>query len=189
MLRDHRQVARHLALVAATNGHSVDPRYHGLAAVHDALEVRAEEPHVLPVIARPLGVLLLVLLHIAARAEGSVAAPGENDHPYRVIEGGILEGAGQLTERRCGVRVVGVRPIQRDRGDAIALLVQHLAEPEAVRWLRFEVAHRCIPWDEERMGWRPAQLPRDAPARSRFRVGGASAAETKRFAASVNRSW
>src|SRR2546425_11670623 len=67
---------------------------------------------------------LAALLLVAAGAERLVAGAGQHDHADRRIPACVDEGVGQLGD---GLRAEGVthlRPVDRDPGDAVLLLVQ-----------------------------------------------------------------
>ena len=126
VLRHDRQVAGELGFVAAADRHAVQARDDGLAGVQDALDVGAEERHVLPVVARRGDVVLGVLLDVAAGAEGLVAGAGEDDDADGVVEARVAEGGRELFEGAGAVGVVVLRPMDRDRGDEVALACRAL---------------------------------------------------------------
>ncbi len=84
------QVTRDVELVAATDGHAVEPRDNRLGAVLDRLDGLDEAAHPVPVIVRALKELLL-LVEIGAGAEGSVASTGQDHDTDTVIRGGLPE--------------------------------------------------------------------------------------------------
>ncbi len=145
VLRHDREVAGELRLVAAADRHAIEARDDRLAGVQDALDVGAEERHVLPVVARRGDVVLGVLLDVATGAEGLVAGAGEDDHPDRVVEAGVAKGSRELLEGACTVGVVVLRPMDRDGGDEVALHVEHFLESEARGRTGWKLAHGRSP--------------------------------------------
>ena len=145
VLRHDRQVAGELRFVAAADRHAVQTGDDRLAGVQDALDVGAEERHVLPVVARGGDVVLGVLLDVAAGAEGLVAGAGEDDHPDRVVEARVAKGGRELFQGACTVGVVILRPLDGDGGDEVALRVEHFLETEAGGGTRGELAHGMPP--------------------------------------------
>ena len=142
VLRHDREVARQLALVPAPHRHAVDAGDDRFAGVENALDIGAEQRHVLPVVSRGADVRLGVLLHVAARAEGAVAGAGQDDHADRVVEARVPERRAELIEGGGRVGVVVLRPIDRDAGNPAPLLVQHISEGERGGGAAFEQACR-----------------------------------------------
>src|SRR6266542_4474796 len=132
MVRRDGEVTGAVELISPADRHPVDPGDGRLAHVLQRLDRAREVPHVLPVVARPLGVVARVLLHVAARAERLVPRAGEDDDRHAVVARGVLERLLQLAEGPRRIRVVGVGPRDRDRRDPAGLLVVDFLERQIV---------------------------------------------------------
>ena len=115
-----REVAEHVQHVAAADGEAVDHRDHRLGDVADRAVQRL---HVHGALIPGIAAVPALLL-VAAGAERLVAGAGQHDHADRRIPVCVDERVGQLGD---GLRAEGVphlRPVDRDPGDAVLLLVQ-----------------------------------------------------------------
>ena len=115
VLRD-REVAGHPDLLATADAHPVDAADHRLVAGEDPGDHVVEQAHVLPVLLRMPGVVLGVLLGVAAGAEGLVAGAGEDD---AVDVARVRRGAEREDHALHHVGGVGVelrRVVERDPG-------------------------------------------------------------------------
>ena len=153
----HREVAGHADLLPAADAHAVDAADHRLVAGEDRRDHVVEQPHVLPVLLRLAGVVLGVLLGVAAGAEGLVADAGEH---HAVDVAGVAGGAhGQdhALDHVGGVRVELAGVVEPDpgvvqAGDLLAvgparrpLLVAHAGLGEIVdQVVVLELAHRSV---------------------------------------------
>ena len=88
----HGEVAGHADLLPAADAHAVDAADHRLVAGEDRRHHVVEQAHVLPVLLRVPGVVLGVLLGVAAGAEGLVAGAGEHHATDVAGIGGRAEG-------------------------------------------------------------------------------------------------
>ena len=115
ILRD-REVAGHADLPPAADAHAVDAADHRFVAGEDGADHVVEQAHVLAVLLRLAGVVLGVLLGVAAGAEGLVAGAGE-DH---AVDGAVVarraHGQDHALDHVGGVAVELARVVQRDPG-------------------------------------------------------------------------
>jgi len=117
-----------MRLVAAADRHAVQTADHRLAAFQNRLDIAGENPHVLEIVARPLGVVGGVLLDIAACAERFVAGAGVDDHPDAVVPGRVRERLSQFHQAGGAVGVVELGAIDRDGRDPVFFLVNDFLE-------------------------------------------------------------
>src|SRR5207302_811914 len=68
------------------------------------------------------------LLLVAADAEGALAGAGQADHPHLAIRPGRLEAGDQLVDGVGGEGVQALRPVDRDRGQAVLHLVADIGQ-------------------------------------------------------------
>ena len=128
----HREVARHLELVAAADADAVDARERRLADLAQPVVRVLEGAEPLPVALRVAEVLRRPLLEVGADAE---RAPGAGDHDDAdlVVPGRVLARARQLAQHP---EVEGVEPlgtVERDRRARRRLLVDDPLEAELGR--------------------------------------------------------
>ena len=123
VLRDG-EVAGHPDLLAAADAHAVDAADHRLVAAEDGAHHVVEEPHVLPVLLRVAGVVLGVLLRVAAGAEGPSPAPVKTTATTSraLRRGAEARGSSLHHVGRVGVELA--RVVERDPGVVEA---RHLA--------------------------------------------------------------
>jgi hypothetical protein len=150
VLGHHREVARQVELVAAARHDAVDAGDDRLADVAQQIVAGGEDPHPIPVVARPAGVLGRVFLHVAPGAEGLVAGAGQDNDGHAVVPRGVLEGAGHLAQGVGRVGVVEGGPVDGDRRDPVLLRVRDVLEAEGLGGLGLEGTHvaslrsRCV---------------------------------------------
>jgi hypothetical protein len=113
-IRGDREVAGHADLLAARDPHAVDPADGRLLAVEDSVDHGVEEIHVLAVLVRPPGVVLGVLLGVAAGAEGAVAGTREDDRHHATVKRGVGEGGDHTLHHLGGVGVELARVVEGD---------------------------------------------------------------------------
>jgi hypothetical protein len=112
----HREVAGHADLLAAADAHAVDAADHRLVAGQDGADHVVEQPHVLAVLLRLAGVVLGVLLGVAAGAEGLVARTGEDHAVHRAVVARGAQGQDHALDHVGGVGVELAGVVQRDPG-------------------------------------------------------------------------
>src|SRR5581483_6966076 len=136
------QVTSQVEFVASADDHAVQPRNRRLADIPQRVDTRLEPANPLPVVARAPGVLIGVLAHVAAGAEGVLAGAGEHYHRHAVVPRSVGERLGQLPGGDGATAVVDLGAIEGDARHPVLLLVQDLLELEVRRVLWLEMAHR-----------------------------------------------
>ena len=114
VVRGHGQVAGQVELVAAADGHPVEPRHDRLGAGPDGVDGGDEVAHPGPVVVGALeeGGLLG---EVGAGAEGALAGAGQDDDPDPVVRRRLAHVVREGIERRAVEGVVDVRPVEPDR--------------------------------------------------------------------------
>ncbi len=128
----HRQVARHLQLVAAADRDPVDAGERRLADLTQPVVRVLEGPEPLPVLGRLVEVVLGPRAEVGADAE-CPAGPREDDDAELVVPGSVLARARELPEHLEVERVQDLGPVERDRRARWGFLVDDLLEAELVR--------------------------------------------------------
>ncbi len=129
---DHRQVARHLELVAAADGDPVDPRDRRLADLAQPVVHVLEGAEPLPVLLRLADERLLPGAEVGPDAEGAPLA-GDHDDADLVVPGRVLAGARDLAQHAEVERIEDVGPVEPDRRARRRLLVDDRLEAELGR--------------------------------------------------------
>ena len=124
MVRRDREVAQHLQDVAAADGHAVDRGDDRLRDVADQAVERLDLEDA--ALGRAVVAGLQPLLLVAARAEGPLPGARQRHHSHRPIGPRQLERADQLVDRATAERVVTLRPVDRDPGQAALDLVEDI---------------------------------------------------------------
>jgi len=131
----HRQVARHLQLVAAAHRDAVDARERRLAELAEPVVRILERAEPFPVFTRIAEVVLRPRFQIGAHAERAPRA-GEDDDANLVVPRRVLGGAGQLAQQPEVERVQHLGTVEGDRRARRRLLVHDRLEAELLRRAR-----------------------------------------------------
>ena len=129
VLDHHREVARHLQLVAAADADPVDPRDGQLADLPQPVVCVLEGPEPLPVLVRLTDVPLAPLLQVGADAEGA-AGSGEDHDANVVVPGCVLGSPCELAQRLEVERVQDLRAVEAHGRARRILLVDDPLEAE-----------------------------------------------------------
>ncbi len=128
----HREVARHLQLVAAADRDPVDARDRRLADLAQPVVHVLERAEPLPVLARVSEQVLVPRAQVGADAERA-PGPGDDDRADVVVPRGVLARARDLAEHLEVERVQDVGPVEPDRRARRRLLVDDRLEAELGR--------------------------------------------------------
>ena len=128
----HREVARHLQLVAAADRDPVHARDGRLADLAQPVVHVLEGAEPLPVLLRVPEQVLAPGAQVGADAERAAGARDDDDADL-VVPGGVLEGARELAQHAEVERVQHLRPVQRHRRPRLRLLVDDPLEAELLR--------------------------------------------------------
>jgi hypothetical protein len=132
VLHHHREVARHLQLVAASDRDPVDPGDRRLADLAQAVVHVLEGAEPLPVLARLPQVLVGPGAEIGADTERTPRA-GHDDDAHLVVPRRVLERARELSQHAEVEGVQDLRPVERHRRARRRLLVADPLEAELGR--------------------------------------------------------
>jgi hypothetical protein len=125
----HREVARHLQLVAAADRDPVDPRDRRLPELAHPVVHVLERPEPLPVLLRPPDERVLPRAQVGADAEGAALARDDHDADV-VVPRRVLAGARDLAQHPEVECVQDVRAVEPDGRARRRLLVDDRLEPQ-----------------------------------------------------------
>src|ERR1043166_8528018 len=131
VVHHHREVARHLQLVAAADRDPVDPRHRRLADLAQPVVHVLEGAEPLPVLGRVAEVAVRPLAQVRADAEGA-PRPRHDHDADRVVPRRVLTGTSDLAEHLEVEGVQDLGPVEGDRRPRRRLLVDDPLEAELV---------------------------------------------------------